>query len=378
MELRSEWQYYIFLLEGNSFAQLHRKIIHIDMDAFYASVEQRDNPELKGKPIAVGGGEKRGVLTTCSYEARKYGVRSAMPGYRAKELCPDIIFVKPRFDAYNAVSKQIRNIFHEYTDLIEPLSLDEAFLDVTDCKKDITYATDIAKALKLDILEETKLTASAGVSYCKFIAKIASDMNKPDGLTVIKPHQAIAFLEKLKIEKFFGVGKVTAAKMRSHGIYTGKDLKKWNKIDLVKHFGKPGKFYFDIVRGIDERPVQPHRVRKSLAVERTTEDDMIGLEVLKVKLDEIIDKLVERLNKAEKHGRTITLKLKTADFKIITRSKSMSYPVQGKEEIRAVAMDLLENNYIDDTPIRLIGLTSSNFIQPSDNQQDDAQLRLDL
>ncbi len=346
------------------------------MDAFYASVEQRDNPALRGKPIAVGGGEKRGVLTTCSYEARVYGVRSALPGYKAKELCPDIIFVPPRFDAYKAVSIKIREIFSRYTDLIEPLSLDEAYLDVTSCKKDITYATDIAHAIKRDILQETQLTASAGVSYCKFIAKIASDEQKPDGLTVIKPHQAIAFLEKLSINKFYGVGKVTAKKMNDLGIYNGKDLKQWDQVDLIKRFGKSGKFYYDIVRGIDERPVKANRIRKSLAVERTFEENITSLTALEDKLLGIIDKLMERLSKADKYGRTISLKLKTASFNNITRSKSQSQPVIHKDEIRRIAFQLLRDNYVDDTPIRLIGLTSSNFSDQKDKGPGEGQLSL--
>jgi len=263
----------------------NRKIIHVDMDAFFASVEQRDNPELKGKPIAVGGGSKRGVITTASYEARPFGIRSAMPGFKAKAKCPDLIFVKPRFEVYGQVSKQIREIFSRYTDLIEPLSFDEAFLDVTECKVDLEFATDIAKAIKADIEQETSLTASAGVSYCKFIAKIASDMNKPDGLTVIKPKQAISFLESLPVEKFFGVGKVTAQKMKSRGIYTGKDLKEWSQYDLIKQFGKPGRFYYDIVRGIDDRPVKVERERKSLGIERTFEDPIDDLNILQEKLN---------------------------------------------------------------------------------------------
>ncbi len=348
------------------------------MDAFYASVEQRDNPDLRGKPVAVGGSEKRGVLTTCSYEARKFGVRSAMPGYRAQELCPEIIFVKPRFDAYKAVSVKIREIFSRYTDLIEPLSLDEAYLDVTKCKIDIAYATDIAKAIKRNIEEETNLTASAGVSYCKFIAKIASDINKPDGITIIKPHQAIIFLEKLPVEKFYGVGKVTAKKMKALGIHTGLDLKQWEQADLIKHFGKSGKFYFDFVRGIDNRPVQPHRVRKSLAVERTSEENMTTLSDLETRLKQIAEKLSERLKKSGKYGRTITLKLKTASFDIITRSKSMDHPVTGTDEIMEIGLLLLRNNYDEGTPIRLVGLTSSNFHDDAGESDGQTQLSLDF
>lgn len=348
------------------------------MDAFYASVEQRDNPELRGKPVAVGGSEKRGVLTTCSYEARVYGVRSAMPGYKAKELCPDIIFVRPRFDAYKEVSNKIREIFHHYTDLIEPLSLDEAYLDVTECKKDIPYATDIAKAIKKDIVRETGLTASAGVSYCKFIAKIASDVQKPDGITIIKPHQAIAFLEKLPIEKFYGVGKVTAAKMKAKGIYTGAQLKEWAAVDLVKQFGKSGKFYFDIVRGIDNRPVQPHRVRKSLAVERTSEEDMTSIVELEERLQSITAKLFERLTKSGKFGRTLTLKLKTSSFDIITRSKSLNTPLDTETAIMELGISLLRTNYKEGTPIRLIGLTSSNFPEVDSEDTGVTQLSLDF
>lgn len=354
-----------------------RKILHIDMDAFYASVEQRDDPSLRGKPIGVGGGEKRGVLTTCSYEARKFGVRSAMPGYKAKELCPDIIFVPPRFEAYGEVSRQIREIFSRYTDRIEPLSLDEAYLDVTECKVDIPYATDIAKAIKADIQRETQLTASAGVSYCKFIAKIASDVNKPDGITVIKPHQAIKFLEELAIEKFYGVGKVTAKKMKALGIYNGADLKTWSEIDLVKRFGKAGKFYFDIVRGKDERPVQSNRIRKSLAVERTLEENLTTLVDVATRLDQIIEKFWERLTRSDKFGRTITLKLKTSSFDIITRSKSFPKPVDDKDQIREIVQRLLRDNYEDGVEIRLIGVTSSNFVS-EEKEDEGGQLKLNF
>ena len=347
------------------------------MDAFYASVEQRDDPSLRGKPIAVGGGEKRGVLTTCSYEARKFGVRSAMPGFKAKALCPDIIFVKPRFEAYSEVSKQIREIFSRYTDLIEPLSLDEAYLDVTVCKKEITYATDIAKAIKADIQTDTGLTASAGISYCKFIAKVASDMDKPDGLTIVKPHQAEAFLERLAIEKFYGVGKVTAKKMKELGIHSGKDLKEWRRVDLIKKFGKSGGFYHDIVRGIDNRPVKPNRIRKSIAVERTVDENLKSLEELEAKLEDIVVKLIDRLERYQKYGRTLTLKLKTASFDIITRSKSMSYPISDQEEIRTLAFKLLRDNYTPEMSIRLVGLTSSNFPDAKTEADSDGQLSFD-
>lgn len=344
------------------------------MDAFYASVEQRDNPELRGKPVAVGGGGKRGVITTASYEARPFGIRSAMPGFKAKVKCPDLIFVKPRFDAYVEVSKQIRAVFREYTDLIEPLSLDEAFLDVTECKKDITYATDIAKAIKADILTETQLTASAGVSYCKFIAKIASDINKPDGLTVIKPTQAIPFLESLPVEKFFGVGKVTAEKMKSKGIHTGKDLKAWSQYDLIKSFGKPGRFFYDIVRGIDDRPVRVERERKSLGIERTFEDPIADLTQLQQKLDGIVEGFMKRLEKSNSYGRTLTLKLKTAEFKNVTRSISKESPLKEQTLIKQLALELLNQHHEEGMKIRLMGLTASNFV----NEEKDNQLQMEF
>lgn len=346
-----------------------RKIIHVDMDAFFAAVEQRDNPELRGKPVAVGGGGKRGVLTTASYEARKFGVRSAMPGFKAKAACPDLIFVKPRFEAYKEVSKKIRDIFSRYTDLIEPLSLDEAFLDVTECKLDYTYATDIAVAIKEDIFNETKLTASAGVSYCKFIAKIASDIDKPNGLTVIKPKKAIAFLETLPIEKFFGVGKVTAKKMKANGIHTGLDLKAWTKLDLATHFGKSGRFYYDIVRGIDDRPVKAERIRKSLGVERTFEENINSLDELKNYLEKLIDTFLARLEKNNSFGKTLTLKMKTSDFQILTRSQSQSYPIKERTMISEMAYQLLTNNYEEGMQIRLMGLTSSNFVDEDNDSQ---------
>jgi len=351
-----------------------RKIIHIDMDAFFAAVEQRDNPELRGKPIGVGGGSKRGVLTTASYEARKFGVHSAMPGYLAQAKCPDIIFVKPRFEAYKAVSIKIREIFSRYTDLIEPLSLDEAFLDVTLSKTDLVFATDIAKAIKADILQETQLTASAGVSYCKFIAKIASDINKPDGITVIKPHQAITFLENLSIEKFYGVGKVTAKKMKDAGIHTGSDLKTWSKLDLAQHFGKSGRFYYDIVRGIDDRPVKSERVRKSLGVERTFEEHLISLDALEKMMEKVLDMFMTRLIKNNSFGRTITLKMKTADFQIMTRSTSKDSPIRQREDIASISLQLLRDNFEDGMSIRLMGLTSSNFVE----EQKDGQIMMNF
>lgn len=339
-----------------------RKIIHIDMDAFYASVEQRDHPELRGKPIAVGGGEKRGVTTTASYEARKYGVRSAMPGYLALQKCPDLIFVKPRFDAYKEVSRQVREIFSNYTDLIEPLSLDEAYLDVTENKINEEIATKIAKSIQQDVLRKTQLTCSAGVSYCKFIAKIASDIKKPNGITVIKPHQAVRFIETLPIEKFFGIGKVTAQKMHDLNIYTGADLKKLDQIDLVQKFGKSGRFYYDIVRGIDERPVRSERKRKSLAVERTLEENINGYEPIASHLNHIAEKLHDRIHRAQYFGRTISLKVKTSDFQIMTRSLSIRERIMTKDQILGLGLRLLKAHAQDFGDVRLIGLTVANEV----------------
>ena len=338
-----------------------RKIVHIDMDAFYASVEQRDNPDLKGKPIGVGGGGRRGVLTTASYEARKFGVRSAMPGFKARQLCPELIFVPPRFDAYKQVSHQIRSIFSEYTDLIEPLSLDEAYLDVTSNKNGEPIATKIAEQIKSQIFETTQLTCSAGISYNKFLAKVASDINKPNGVFIIKPNQAQKFLEHLPIGRFYGIGKVTASKMGAIGIRTGADLKKLSKIELTDRFGKMGAFYYDIVRGVDDREVNPVRERKSLAVERTLLEDLSDLDAISEKLEEIIDTFHARLSKSNTFGRTITLKIKTSDFKIITRSRSIKHKLVDKQEIRRIAHDLLKNNTEAFIKIRLIGLTASNF-----------------
>tara|TARA_Y100000385_G_C13093082_1_gene639836 strand:+ start:1949 stop:2992 length:1044 start_codon:yes stop_codon:yes gene_type:complete len=346
------------------------------MDAFYASVEQRDNPELQGKPVAVGGGGNRGVLTTASYEARKYGVRSAMPGYRAKQLCPELIFVPVRFDAYRTASEQIRAIFKKYTDLVEPLSFDEAYLDVTENKIDEKIATIVANKIKAEILETTHLACSAGVSYCKFIAKIASDINKPNGICVIKPHQAEKFLEELPVRKFYGVGKVTASKMEGMDIHTGADLKKLSKMEMTMRFGKAGAFYYDIVRGVDNRPVITSRDRKSIAVERTLENDLETIEEITPVLNNILEKFFERLQKNKSYGRTVTLKLKTHDFKILTRSRSKTYIVNNHEEIKSIAFSLLAENEKDFKKIRLIGLTMSNFKDKIGEKDDNGQLNL--
>ncbi|WP_346317904.1 DNA polymerase IV [Chitinophaga sp. YIM B06452] len=340
-----------------------RKIIHIDMDAFYASVEQRDNPAYRGKAIAVGGSPegRGGVVATASYEARKYGVRSAMPSKRALQLCPHIIFVYPRFAAYREVSQQVREIFHRYTDLIEPLSLDEAYLDVTEDKLNIGSAIAIAQQIKQAIREELQLTASAGVSINKFVAKIASDMQKPDGLTFIAPTQVESFMEGLPVEKFFGVGKVTADKMKRMNLHTGADLKKLTENDLVQHFGKTGRFYYRIVRGEDDRPVQPHRETKSVGAEDTFPHDLTTLEEMYPELDKIAQTVANRLQKYELKGRTVTLKIKYSDFRQITRNQSLPQGINDLETIAATAKQLLVKTDPADVKIRLLGITLSNF-----------------
>lgn len=337
-----------------------RKIIHIDMDAFYASVEQRDNPELKGKPIAVGGSKERGVVAAASYEARKYGVKSAMPSALAYKKCPQIIFIKPRFDAYKKVSKQIHQIFKQYTNLVEPLSLDEAYLDVTSNKKNMKYAMDVAKEIRQQIKQTTQLTASAGISYNKFLAKIASDYNKPDGFFVITPKAAINFIEQLPIEKFFGVGKVTAKKMHEKGIFTGKDLKAKSEYDLKRWFGKSGNYYYHVCRGVDNRPVNPNRVRKSVGAERTFSQDISSIKHIIEALDNIIDIVIQRIEKAQVSGKTLTLKVKYANFKQVTRSYTdVKFIALGK--IPLIAHELVKEIPATEIGVRLIGLQLSNF-----------------
>jgi DNA polymerase-4 len=340
-----------------------RKIIHIDMDAFYASVEQRDHPEYQGKPLIVGGSPqgRGGVVAAASYEARKYGIHSAMPSKQAVQLCPHALFVRPRFDAYRAVSNSIREIFSRYTDLIEPLSLDEAYLDVTEDKLGIGSAIEIATQIKNAIKSELRLTASAGVSINKFVAKIASDINKPDGLKFIGPSSIEAFMEKLPVEKFHGVGKVTAEKMKAMSLHTGLDLKMLTEEQLVQRFGKAGHFYYNIVRGIDNRPVQPHRETKSLAAEDTFAYDLVELEDMELKLEEIAEIVAERLQKKQLSGRTITLKIKFSDFKQITRNKSFGQPVSDLQQIVSTAKELLKSTWEEGQQIRLLGISVSNF-----------------
>ncbi len=346
-----------------------RKIIHIDMDAFFASVEQRDNPELRGQPVAVGGGGPRGVVAAASYEARKFGVRSAMSGMRAKQLCPQLIFVRHNFDQYKVVSQQIRALFFEYTDLVEPLSLDEAYLDVTNPKQGPPSATVIAQELRRRIYETTQLTASAGVSYCKFLAKMASDLNKPNGMATILPDEAEAFLEKLPIEKFHGIGKATADKMRRMGVHNGADLKSRTLIELARRFGKAGRFYYNIVRGIDERPVRSHWVRKSLSTENTFATDLDATEQLLEQLADIAADLAQRVERADNPGRTLTLKVKYADFRIVTRSVTVSHYLHDAEEMLQLAAPLLADTEALTRKVRLLGLGLSNLRREQEEQR---------
>ena len=343
------------------------------MDAFFASVEQLDNPELRGKPVAVGGSGERSVVAAASYEARKFGVRSAMPSVIAKRLCPDLIFVKHNFARYTEVSATIHEIFREYTDLIEPLSIDEAFLDVTEDKKSIGSATLIAKKIRNEIKSRTGLTASAGVSVNKFLAKIASDINKPDGLFLIKPEDAEKFIEELSVEKFYGIGKVTAQKMHILGIHTGADLKKWDLVSLVRNFGKAGVFFYDIVRGIDERPVEPDQERKSVGTELTYEKDLITRFEVIAELYKLEKELMERLEHSETTGRTITLKVKFSDFRQITRSKTLQYYIRDFDTLHKEVSGIRKLMKLEGSRIRLLGLSISNL---ETDDCDDRQLYL--
>jgi len=331
------------------------------MDAFYASVEQRDHPELRGKPIAVGGAGMRGVVASASYEARKFGVRSAMPSVTARRLCPQLIFVRSRFDVYRDVSHQIRDIFFEYTSLVEPLSLDEAYLDVTHPKRGPQSATLIAEEIRRRIRKETGLTASAGVSFNKFLAKVASDINKPDGMKVITPEEALPFLEELPIEAFHGIGKVTAEKMRRMGIFNGAGLKACSEVELVKRFGKVGRHYYRIVRADDEREVNPNHIRKSIGAERTYKEDITDIREMKEKLSYLAEVVYKYMEKADNFGRTVTIKAKMPDFKVITRSRTFAAEVRHLESLAAIAHELLEENKNDLESVRLLGLSVSNL-----------------
>ena len=345
-----------------------RKIVHVDMDAFYASVEQRDNPALRGRPIAVGHAEGRGVVATASYEARQYGVRSAMPSAKAKELCPHLIFVEGRMAHYKAVSKAIHEIFHRYTDIIEPISLDEAFLDVTHNKQGIALGVDVAKAIKAEIREELGLVASAGVSYNKFLAKIASDWRKPDGLCTIHPDRAIAFIDQLPIEAFWGVGPATAAKCHALGIHKAPDLRAWALSDLLRHFGQSGYDFYRFVRGIDDRPVRAWRERKSVGCERTFRHDLRARHQISQVLADLVEELTKRLERAQFVGCTLTLKLRHHDFTTKTRAYTSDVPYGALDRVRLLedAERLLAGASIPAAGIRLMGLTVSTPIHESE------------
>ena len=354
-----------------------RKIIHIDMDAFYASVEQRDDPSLKGKPVAVGGSASRGVVAAASYEARTFGVRSAMPSARAKRLCPDLVFVRPRFDAYRAVSQQIHAIFRDYTSLIEPLSLDEAYLDVTADLRGIGSATRIAELIRQRIRDDLQLTASAGVSYNKFLAKIASDQNKPDGLCLIRPGEGAAFVAALPVRRFHGVGPRGAEKMAKLGIATGADLAAQDIAFLKTHFGSLADYLYRAARGIDLRPVRPDRPRKSVGAERTFAQDIATGPALRETLDTIADIVWDRIERAQARGRTVTLKMRYADFALVTRARSVDHWVAGKTEFAALGHALLDEMLPLPQPIRLMGLTLSSLESESEEREKDtAQLSL--
>ncbi len=337
-----------------------RKIIHIDMDAFYASVEQRDNPELRGKPVAVGHADARGVVAASSYEARRFGVKSAMSSQKAKRLCPDLIFVRGRMSHYKEVSQQIHAIFHEYTDIIEPISLDEAFLDVTENKPGIPLAVDIAKEIKAKIRERLNLVASAGVSYNKFLAKIASDYRKPDGLCTIHPSKALEFIAKIPIEYFWGVGPKTAQKMHSLGIHTGAELREWPLHLLTREFGKAGRIYFDFSRGVDNRPVETQRIRKSIGCECTYDHDLSSDEEIDEALTDLTNELLGRLSRKQFLGPTLTLKVKFHDFTQITRSITKDFNFSSFDTIRHAADHLVSGVDYKAKPVRLMGLTVSN------------------
>ncbi|MCP2026283.1 DNA polymerase-4 [Flavobacterium sp. HSC-32F16] len=338
----------------------YRKIIHIDMDAFYASVEQMDNPALRGKPVAVGGSENRGVVSAASYEARKFGVRSAISGVLAKKYCPEIIFVRPRFDRYKEISSKIHKIFHEYTDLVEPLSLDEAYLDVTQNKKGNPSASLLAQEIRARILNEVGLTASAGISINKFVAKIASDINKPNGQKTVNPDEIIPFLEDLPIRKFYGVGKVTTEKMYQLGIFTGLDLKSKSLEFLEKHFGKSGAFYYSVVRGVHNSEVKAHRITKSVAAEHTFDVNLSSEIFMLEQLERIAVSLEKRVKRHNISGKTVTLKIKYSDFTQQTRSKTMPYFISDKSLIMEIVEELLYQEKMKDS-VRLLGISLSNL-----------------
>lgn len=339
-----------------------RKIIHVDMDAFYASVEQRDDPALRGRPVAVGGSGQRGVVMAASYEARRFGVRSAMPSFKAVRLCPDLVFVKARFEAYSEASQQIRGIFRSYTELVEPLALDEAYLDVTTPKRGPETATAIARTIKAEILRTTGLTASAGVSFNKFLAKVASGMEKPDGLTVVRPGEADGFLAALPVRKFFGVGPVMAKRMQEAGIETGADLRARTEAELTHRFGeRAGAHYHRLARGVDEREVVPDRPHKSIGAERTFHDDIADPDVMLGLLEPIAEKVSERARRQGLMARTLTLKIKHHDFKISTRARTLEALPSDLRALMTLVAWLLYHPAPPGRPVRLLGLTLSNF-----------------
>ena len=353
-----------------------RKIIHVDMDAFYASVEQRDNPDLRGKPVAVGGSRERGVVAAASYEARKFGVRSAMPSVTAKRQCPDLIFVKPRFEVYKAVSQQIREIFAEHTPIIEPLSLDEAYLDVTENLQGIPLARDVALAIRAKIKEVTGLNASAGISYNKFLAKLASDHRKPNGQYVITPEMGAAFVETLPVGKFHGIGPATSAKMNSLGLHTGLDMRNQSLEFMQANFGKAGSYYFWISRGIDNREVRSDKIRKSVGAENTFFTDLTEFEAMVSELQPLIDKVWRHCENKGTRGRTVTLKVKFADFELISRSRTVVAPVVRREKLANVTTELLRALFPVKKPVRLLGVSVSGFV--GEGTDDPAQIALKL
>ncbi|SIO45212.1 DNA polymerase-4 [Bradyrhizobium erythrophlei] len=351
----------------------HRKIIHIDMDAFYASVEQRDNPDLRGKPVAVGGSAERGVVAAASYEARKFGVRSAMPSVTAKRQCPDLIFVKPRFETYKAISRQIRDIFAEHTAIIEPLSLDEAYLDVTENLQGIPLARDVALRIREKIKAETGLNASAGISYNKFLAKLASDHRKPNNQFVIPPEMGAAFVEALPVGKFHGIGPATSARFNALGIFTGLDIRNQTLAFLQENFGKAGAYYYWISRGVDDRPVRADRIRKSVGAENTFSSDLTEFDAMVAELQPLVDKIWRHCEGTSNRGRTVTLKVKFFDFESITRSRSVAAPVSNRDDLERVAVGLLQAEMPLPKPVRLLGVSLSSL-----QTAVEAQPQLDL
>jgi len=353
-----------------------RKIIHVDMDAFYASVEQRDNPELRGKPVAVGGSRERGVVAAASYEARKFGVRSAMPSVTAKRQCPDLIFVKPRFEVYKAVSQQVREIFAEHTPIIEPLSLDEAYLDVTENLQNIPLARDIAIAIRARIKEVTGLNASAGISYNKFLAKLASDHRKPNGQYVITPEMGPAFVEALPVGKFHGIGPATSARMNSLGLQTGLDMRRQTMEFMQANFGKAGAYYYWISRGVDNRQVRANRICKSVGAENTFFSDLTEFEAMLAELEPLIDKVWRHCEDKGVYGRTVTLKVKFADFELISRSRTVSNAVIRRNDLANVTTELLRGLFPLKKSVRLLGVSISGFV--GEETDDPAQTALEF